>query len=218
MFIGHYGVGLALKRYAPCTSLGTLMFAALWMDILWPLLILSGVERVRIMDGATEAMPLVFEYYPFSHSLMAAIFWAVIFATVCRLLKGRLSTALALGAGVLSHWVLDAIVHLPDLPIGFSGASFVGLGLWDFTPAAIAIEVAFFVIGLASYLRCTRPLDGVGNYGMWVFAGLLILIYAGQFAGPPPSSVTVVAYAGLAQLLIIIFGGWVDRGRRPVIR
>lgn len=218
MFIGHYGVGLALKRYAPCTSLGTLMFAALWADILWPVFLLAGVERVRIMPGATEVTPLVFEYYPFSHSLMAAIFWAVVFAASCRLLRGRFSTALALGAAVLSHWFLDAVVHLPDLPIGFGGATFAGLGLWNFPLATVAVEGMIFIIGLASYLRFTRPLDGAGSYGIWVFAGLLVIIYAAQFAGAVAPDVTVIAYAGLAQLLLIIFGGWVDRGRRPLIR
>lgn len=218
MFIGHYGVGLALKRYAPYTSLGTLMFAALWVDILWPVFLLSGVERVRIMPGATEVAPLVFEYYPFSHSLMAVIFWAVVFAAICRLLRGRFSTAIALGAGVLSHWFLDAIVHVPDLPIGFSGLTFAGLGLWGFPSATVVVEGAIFLVGLASYLRFTRPLDGFGRYGVWVFAGLLVVLYAAQFIGSVPPSVTVLAYAGLAQLLLIIFGGWVDRGRRPVVR
>lgn len=218
MFIGHYGVALALKRHAPYTSLGTLMFAALWVDILWPVFLLSGIERVRIIPGATEVVPLQFAYYPFSHSLMAVIFWAVGFATICRLLRGRFSTALVLGVGVLSHWFLDAIVHLPDLPIGFSGLTFVGLGLWNFPLATAVVEGSIFLAGLASYLRFTRPLHGVGRYGIWVFAGLLLLLYAGQFAGSVPSSVTVLAYAGLAQLLLIIFGGWVDRGRRPVVR
>lgn len=218
MFLGHYGVGFALKRYAPYTSLGTLMLAALWVDILWSFFLLLGIEHVKIMPGFTEASPLVFEYYPYSHSLMAAIFWAVVIAAVCRLLNGRFSTALALGAGVLSHWALDAVVHAPDLPIGFDDTAFVGLGVWDSSLATIIIEGGVFLIGLASYLRHTRPLNGVSGYGIWIFVCALVAVFAAQFAGSAAPSVTVVAYAGLAQLLLIIFGAWADRGRRSVIR
>jgi len=218
MFIGHYGAGLALKRFAPNTSLGTLLLAALWADILWPVFLLSGIERVTITPGATKASPLVFDYYPFTHSLLATVFWAVCFATVCRLLKGRFYTALALAAGVLSHWLLDAIVHKPDLPISFANASFVGLGLWNYPWAAAVVEGLLLAVGFSVYLRTTRPLNGVGRYGIWAFAGVLVIIYALQFAGPAPPNAAVVAYAGLAQALLISFGGWVDRGRRPVVR
>ncbi|MBI5886375.1 MAG: hypothetical protein HZB85_07315 [Deltaproteobacteria bacterium] len=218
MFIGHYGAGLALKRFAPNTSLGTLLLAALWLDIIWPVFILLGIERVTITPGATRVTPLVFEYYPFTHSLLATVFWAVSLFVICRLLKGRFYTALALGAGVLSHWLLDAIVHKPDLPIGISNASFAGMGLWNHPWATALVEGLIFAVGLSLYLGTTRPINAIGRYGIWAFAGVLVIIYAVQFAGSVPPNATVVAYVGLAQALLIIFGGWADRGRRPGIR
>ncbi|HEX6361785.1 MAG TPA: hypothetical protein VFZ93_02430, partial [Albitalea sp.] len=127
MFIGHFGVGFAAKRVAPAVSLGTLFLAAQFIDLLWPTLLLAGVERVEIRPGANP--PLAFVHYPVSHSLVAVLGWAALIGGLHFGLRRRLRAALVVGAAVLSHWVLDLLVHEPDLPLA-PGAARVGLGLW----------------------------------------------------------------------------------------
>ncbi|HXI09193.1 MAG TPA: hypothetical protein VNK06_00200, partial [Thermodesulfobacteriota bacterium] len=140
MFLGHYGVGFAAKRFAPDTSLGVFFIAALLPDLLWPVLVLLGVERVAIAPGVTRVSPLVFEYYPYSHSLLSVALWAAAFALLYLLAGGGRKTASVLGLAVLSHWALDALVHRPDLPVTPGGGLKAGLGLWDSVAATIAVE------------------------------------------------------------------------------
>src|SRR5437899_11326482 len=76
MFIGHFGLGLAAKRLAPRTSLGTLFFAAQFLDLIWPIFLLLGLEHVRFAPGITAVSPLDFYDYPISHSLATALVWS----------------------------------------------------------------------------------------------------------------------------------------------
>ena len=82
MFIGHFGVGFAAKKVAVKPSLGTLFLAAQFVDLLWPLLLLLGLERVQIDPGNTVVTPLDFIRYPISHSLLAVIIWGLIFGGI----------------------------------------------------------------------------------------------------------------------------------------
>jgi hypothetical protein len=129
LFIGHFAVGFASKRVAPRTSLGTLMLAALFLDALWPVFLLCGIERVRIEPGNTAFTPLAFEHYPVSHSLFMALVWAVLFALLYRARTGFAAGALWVGVGLVSHWVLDFVTHRPDLPLLPFGSTRLGLGL-----------------------------------------------------------------------------------------
>ena len=115
MFLGHFAVGFGAKRLAPRASLGTLLLAAQFIDLLWPTLVLLGVERVRIAPGITAVVPLDFEHYPISHSLLAVVGWALLFGAVYFLIRRDRRTSLVLGLAVLSHWLLDWITHRPDL-------------------------------------------------------------------------------------------------------
>ena len=117
MFLGHFGVAFGAKGAAPKTSLGTLILAALFIDLLWPTFLLLGIERVRIIPGITAVVPLDFEFYPFSHSLASVLLWSLGFGFAYRTLKHDDRGAFVLGLAVLSHWFLDAIVHRPDLPL-----------------------------------------------------------------------------------------------------
>jgi hypothetical protein len=117
MFIGPFGVGFGVKAVTREVSLGTLLLAAQFLDLLWPTLLLLGVERVRVVPGATAATPLLFEHYPVSHSLLAVLGWAAALAPVHFWLKKNHKAAVALGLLVVSHWLLDVIVHQPDLTL-----------------------------------------------------------------------------------------------------
>jgi len=215
MFLGHFGVGLGSKSLAPKTSLGTLFLAAQFVDLLWPTLLLVGLERVEIAPGITRVTPLDFVHYPITHSLLAGIGWSLAFAAVYYALRRYPRGAWVCGAAVLSHWVLDLVVHRPDLLLIPGGTTRVGLGLWNSLPATLAAELLVFGGGLWLYLRATRARDRAGSIGLWALVGFLLLIYGANVFGPPPPSVAAIAWAGHAMWLLVIWGYWVDRHREP---
>src|SRR5450631_3687556 len=145
MFIGHFGVGLGAKKVSPLLSLGVLFIAAQFLDLLWPLLLLLNIEHVTIAPGITKMTPLDFTDYPISHSLLLAIFWGLIFGFVYWLIKKNTKNAIVLFICVISHWLLDVLVHRPDLPLYPGNSPRVGLGLWNYPVITIIIETLIFV-------------------------------------------------------------------------
>ena len=216
MFLGHYAVALGAKRAAPSVSLGTLFAAAAFLDLVWPVLVLGGVERVAIAPGSTAFTPLDFQSYPFSHSLLMSLVWALVFGGAYLLRKRALRSAVIVGVLVVSHWVLDAIAHRPDLPLIPGGSERIGFGLWDSVTGTLAVELALFAVGLAMYLQATRARDRTGRWGFFAFAIFLLVIYAGAAFGPPPPSASAVAWSDMGQWLVILWAAWVDRHRTPV--
>jgi len=215
MFIGHFAIGFAAKRFAPRVSLGTLFLAAQFIDLLWPTLLLLGVERVQIAPGTTAFTPLDFEHYPWSHSLFMVLIWGVLFGAVFYAQRRDARASAVLAIAVFSHWLLDFFTHRPDLPL-WPNATRVGLGLWNSVAATLVVEISIFVCGIYLYLRSTRARDATGRWGLWALVALLSLIYAGNLLGPPPPSVTVIAWAGHAQWLLVFWAYWIDRHREPV--
>jgi hypothetical protein len=213
MFLGHFGIGFGARAAAPRASLGTLFLAAQFIDLLWPTLLLLGVERVRIEPGATAVTPLAFEHYPVSHSLLAVAAWALLLALAYGFLRQDRRGALLVGLAVLSHWLLDAVVHQPDLPLYPGSAVLAGLTLWDSLTATLAVEVPLFLIGVWLYLRATRPRDRIGTWGLGGLVGLLAVIYVGNLFGPPPPDVTAIAWVGQLQWLLVLWAYWVDAHR-----
>ncbi|HEX6178346.1 MAG TPA: metal-dependent hydrolase [Thermoanaerobaculia bacterium] len=212
MFIGHPAAGFAAKRIAPQVSLGILVLAPILLDVIWPVFLLLGIEHVRIDPGNTAFTPLDFYDYPWTHSLLMAIVWSVIAYVVYRAWKRDSRGAVVVGVLVLSHWVLDFIVHRPDLPL-YPGGPKVGLGLWNSVPGTVAVELPIYAIGVAIYISMTRPLDRAGTVGMWSLVILLLVIYAGNFTSPPPDNVQAIAFVGLLQILFPIWAWWFDRHR-----
>src|SRR5881394_2650466 len=130
MFIGHFGLGFGAKRAAPVVSLGVLFAACQWADLLWPTLVLAGMERVDVDPGNTVVTPLHFVAYPYSHSLEALLLWALVAAVVYwGIRRSSLSAPFVIAGLVISHWVLDWITHRPDMPLTVSGNDRVGLSL-----------------------------------------------------------------------------------------
>lgn len=212
MFLGHFAIGFAAKRYAPRASLGTLFLAAQFIDLLWPLLVLAGIERVRIVPGITAVTPLDFEHYPWSHSLLMVLVWGALFAAVYFLIRRDRRTSLVLGLAVVSHWVLDWLTHRPDLPLA-PGAERVGLGLWNSLAGTLVVEVGLFALGVYLYVRATRARDRVGSWALWALLVFLVAIYAGNLFGAPPPDAMAIAWVGQAQWLLVAWGYWIDRHR-----
>lgn len=214
MFIGHFAVGFAAKTAAPRVSLGTLFLAAQFIDLLWPTFLLMGLERVRIDPSATAVTPLAFEHYPWSHSLLAVLGWAVLLAGLHFLRQRDRRSAWVLAALVLSHWLLDLLVHRPDLPLWPWGGTVLGLRLWSSLGLTLALEVPLFMLGVWLYSRSTRALDGVGRWGLAALVLFLCGVYAGNVLGGPPPSVEVIAWVSQLQWLLVLWAWWVDRHRR----
>ena len=170
MFLGHFALALGAKRVAPKVSLGTLVLAAQFADLLWPILLLTGLEQVRIVPGITRVTPLDFVSYPYSHSLLTQLLWGLGIGLVYQAFSHDMRGAVVLGLCVPSHWLLDYIAHRPDMPLVPGGARY-GLGLWNSVPATLAVELGLFVIGSTLYLRGTRAKDRTGQYALWSLSG-----------------------------------------------
>lgn len=216
MFIGHFAVGFGAKKFAPGLSLGLLFIAAQFVDLLWPTLLLLNVEHVEISPGITEATPLDFTHYPVSHSLLMVLFWSLLFAGIFRLFRKNKKYAWILAFCVLSHWLLDLLVHRPDLPLYPGNSSHVGLGLWNYPIVTAILEGGLFITGIAMYISKTQAINGVGKYGLFTLIGLLIISYVMNFIGPPPPNVAAIAWVGHSQWLFVLLAFWVDHNRRVI--
>lgn len=213
MFLGHFAVGFASKRAAPRASLGVLMAAPLFLDLLWPIFLIAGVESVRIEPGNTAVTPLDLHDYPWSHSLATSLAWSVVFAAAFWAATRYARGAVVLAVGVFSHFVLDFVTHRPDMPLYPGSPISVGLGLWNSRPATLAVELALFVVGVAIYARTTRAINRRGAFALWALVVLLAALYLMTFFGPPPPSVEMIKYGGLTGWLFVPWAWWIDRNR-----
>jgi len=213
MFIGHFALGYAAKRWVPQLSLATLFAAALFADLLWPVLVATGIEHVRIVPGATASTPLEFISYPYSHALTSLILWGVVSGWLVARPYHRARIFIVILALVVSHWLLDFITHIPDMPL-YPGGPRYGLGLWNSVIGTALVESVMFAAGVAIYARATRPRDGVGR---WAFAGLTTFLLVGFIvnasASPPPSVRALWMMAIVLGALTLALAWWADSHR-----
>ena len=212
MFIGHYAVGLAAKKFAPQSSLGALIAAPILLDLIWPIFLLLGWEHVSIVPNRNPFLRLQFDSYPISHGLIAVIGWATLYASVYFGLTRYVSGTIVIWFGVISHWLMDYLVHVPDLPL-HARSRLYGLGLWNHRWLTIAIEIALFAIAVWTYQRETRAKDKIGLYAFLAFVFVLLAAYAGAAFGPAPSSVKKLALFTLLTWLAIPWAWWFDQHR-----
>jgi membrane-bound metal-dependent hydrolase YbcI (DUF457 family) len=213
MFIGHFAAAMAAKRVAPGVSLGWLFAACQLPDLIWPVLLLAGVERARIEPGNTAFTPLAFDHYPWSHSLLMVGVWGGALALLYGVRVRRRTGALVVAALVVSHWLLDWITHRPDLPLIPAAGPKLGLGLWSSVPATLVVEGVLFAVGVWMYSTAATARDRTGRWSWRALVVFLVVTYATNLFAPPPTSMTAVAVAGLAIWLLVWWGAWVDRHR-----
>lgn len=214
MFIGHFAVALGAKKFVPQVSLGVLFLACQLADLIWPNLVLLGVETLTIAPGITAMTPLDFVHYPYSHSLIALLMWSALFAALyASLTRAGIKAAIVVALVVFSHWILDVLSHRPDMPITLSDATLIGAGLWNFPVLGISLELLLFAAGVWIYALCTKPSDRRGSIGFWALIAFLVAVYAANLLGPPPPSAAAVAWSAQALWLIVAWGFWVDRHR-----
>lgn len=213
MFVGHYAVGLAAKRFAPRTSLGALIAAPILLDLLWPIFLLLGWEHVSIVGSANPFLRLQFDSYPISHGLIAVVGWATLFASVYFGFARYLAGAITIWIGVVSHWLLDYLMHRPDLPLYAGSSRLLGLGLWNRRWITIAVELTLLALGVAIYLFQTKAKDKIGTFGFYAFVGGVVALYGAVVFGPAPSSIRKLAFEVLATSLFVPIAWWFDRHR-----
>ncbi len=213
MFISHFAIGFGAKAIKPKISLGILFLSAQFLDLLWPTFLLLGIETVKIDPHASRVTPLDFVSYPISHSLIMATGWAILLGLIYWSYKKNVGESIVVALCVVSHWLLDFIVHIPDLPLYPGTSPKVGLGLWNSIIGTQLAEGLIFTAGIFLYLRVTRASNKTGTYSLWSLVLFLLVIHISNLFGPPPPGVTMIAWVGQAQWLIVLWGFWIDRNR-----
>lgn len=214
MFVGHLAVAMASKRASPETPLPWFIAAANACDLLWPFLLLAGVEHVTIRPGAMAFTPLVFGSYPWSHSLVMTIVWGAVLGWIARRAGVSRRAGWIVGALVVSHWLLDVVTHAPDMPLWPGNSPKLGLGLWNSIPATYVIEGALWLAGIWLYLRWRRPVGVTGHVALWSFVLVSTFLWAtGPFGTPPPSEHALASFA-LMGWVIIPWSWWIERTSR----
>lgn len=211
MFVGHLAVALAAKRAAPRVNLGWLMAGVTGLDLVWPVFVIAGIEKVRIVPGATAFTPLVFDSYPWSHSLVMAFVWGLVLVVIARRFGVPSSYSLLLVGLVVSHWVLDVISHAPDMPLWPGPSPRLGLGLWNSIPATFIVEGGLWVAGIAIYLRTHRLMGLRARIAFWSLVLITTAMWApGPWSPLPPSS-KALGWFALIGWIIIPWAALADR-------
>ncbi|NIL93751.1 MAG: hypothetical protein GTO71_04780 [Woeseiaceae bacterium] len=207
---------MALKRFEKRASLGVLFLAVQFVDIVFFPLVLLGIERLNIVENFTQSTHFELEYMPYTHSLLAFLIWSGLAYALFRwvIVKSH-SVAVVVALAVMSHWLLDVIVHTPDLPIWNDASPKLGLGLWNNAIATYALEAALLLAGLWLYLRSTSASTRTGKYGMTIFVLALLLVNIANIFGPLQGDSTVVlaSTAVASYLLFAAAAFWLDTKR-----
>jgi len=223
MFIGHYSVSLAAKKIQPGAPLFVFLVGAQFLDYLFMILMPLGIEKMRMIPGFTASNNWDLYYMPYSHSLVAAIVWGIVFGGITGFIfrkRFHSSEALRLfmilaGITAFSHFVLDYIVHTPDLPLFSDSSLKVGLGLWNSRIGTIVAELIVFLPAAFFYIKSGKPGPGfAGRYGVWIFAGILtVMIILTPFAPQPHTQIEMAAQALFFYTVIAVAGSWLDKKR-----
>ena len=218
MFVGHYGPSLAAKAARNSIPLWVLFIAVQLLDVFWSFFVLLGIEKVRIVPGITATNPLDLYYMPYTHSLVGAVLWSIAagiaYYVFCKT-DGR-SAAAVVGVAVFSHWILDFLVHRPDLPL-YDNSFKVGLGLWNYPVFAFPLEIAVLFSGMYLYTKTTKTVARGGHFGIVIFGFVMLAVQAFVFFGPPPTSDKAAAVSAL--ILYFAFAGiayWLEGKRAPL--
>lgn len=214
MFVGHLAVALAAKRAAPRVNLGWLIAGVTALDLLWPLFLLAGLEHVRIVPGAMPFTPLVFDSYPWSHSLVMAFIWGGALAWLARRYAAARAPGPLMVGLVVSHWVLDFVTHAPDMPLWPGPSPRFGLGLWNSIPGTFLVEGVLWIAAIYAYLSGRRFKTMRPRISFWSLVVVCTVMWAaGPWSPPPPDEKSLALFA-LIGWLIIPWAAAADRDAR----
>jgi hypothetical protein len=221
MFIGHYGVSFAARRWAPGVSLGWLFLAVQMLDVLFSLFLLLGIEKMAIVPGRTAYNPYDLYFMPYTHGLVGALVWSVLFGLGAHMLSGRgrrgAVTGLTIGACIFSHWVLDVPMHTRDMPLAGNNSPKIGLGLWQHQYLSLAAELIALWAGAALWLRAPGE-TARAPVTSWLFLALLTLALLSTPFMPNPASANAFAVTALVSYgALALLAAWVDHRRRATL-
>ncbi len=218
MFVGHYSVSFLAKSLEKTIPLWVLFIAVQFVDILWAIFVIFGIEKVRIIPNFTKSNSLDLYFMPYTHSLVGALGWSALIFGIYFLWRRKKSprpafAALLVGLAVFSHWILDLIVHTSDLSL-YDDTYKMGFGLWNLPQIAFPLELLFLGGGLWFYLRSTKASSATGRFGMLIFVLFLIIVQYYALFGPVPETTTsfsitaLVFYFGFSGIAL-----WLERYR-----
>ncbi len=208
MFIGHFSLALGAKKIDQLPSLAIMFVAVQFLDLLWPVFVLMGIEVFEVEVGNTAMTPLNFISYPYSHSLLASIIWALLFSGTYFMVTRNRKGAYLVGFLVFSHWILDFLTHRPDLPLSPFGDIKVGLGLWNLPIAAITLELGLFLAGTYWYFKTVNPRRKIAFWSLIIF---FLVIYFMNMMGPPPPSTNAVAWTANSLWIFVLWAWWIEK-------
>lgn len=209
MFVGHYSASFAAKAAEKRIPLWLLFIAVQFMDVMWAIFVLLGIEKVRIVPGITASSPLDLYYMPYTHSLAGSLGWSVFAFLVCQLfpsVRGK-RTGLIVGLAVFSHWILDLIVHRPDLAL-YDSVYKMGFGLWNYRVPEFILEIALLVGGAA---LCLKAAPHRGRIIGFVCVLVLVQVFGTFSSDPPSSGRTEAVLALMFYFLFAAVAWWADR-------
>ena len=214
MFVGHYAVSFAARSTSVTLPLWVWFVAVQWLDVVFMTLVLAGVEKLRLTEGFTESNDLDLYFMPYTHGLAGALLLSVVFAAIVALVfpAGRRPLGFALVASAsFSHWLLDLIMHTPDMPLLDDGSTKVGLGLWDHPAIGLPLELLLLALGVWLYARSVTLTDR-GTAMVWGFAGLLVVLQLYSQLGPAPTSPEAFAASALVlYVALAALAAWVEK-------
>lgn len=212
MYIGHFAPALGASAASPdAPRLGTLFVAAQLVDLAFFVFVIAGVEHMRVAPGITAMNPMDLYHMPYTHSLAAGALWGLAFgALIWRTTRSRAAGAWA-AMVVMSHWLIDLIVHRPDLTLAGEPPK-LGLGLWDWPLVAMPLELA--LTGVAFWLFLSRTRGPVGP--PLILLAAMLLFQAINWFGPQPEeySLALPLMALLSYAILIALARWVGTTRR----
>lgn len=213
MFVGHYGPSFGGKALDKDNRipLWLLFIAVQFVDVLWGIFVLLGIEKVRIVPGITAASPLDLYYMPYTHSLVGALGWSVFAYFACQLvprLRGARTGAIV-AAAVFSHWILDLIVHRPDLSL-YDSVFKMGFGLWNYRVLSFVVEMAVLFAGAVLYAKATTRKGRVIGFVLFLAA---FQVFGTFIIAPPPSDRAEALSALGSYALLAVIAAWVEHGQ-----
>lgn len=217
MLVGHFGAGLLFKRTEREVNLGVYFLAAMLPDIILWILVLVGVESIGIPSHFAAKQYYIFNF-PYSHGLAADVLWSVLAGSFIwkKLQWDHLHAhraGLAVAAAVFSHFILDFLVHIPEMPLLGEASPKIGLGLWNHMNIALGIELLITLSALVIYLKGTQRALIKRILISVIIILLAILTVAEHTMSPQPMTPEALAVSGLLITIVVsIIGFWVDGG------
>ena len=213
MLVGHFAAAFVAKRVEPKLSVGTLVLATMFADVLWCFFLMAGIEHVRFKAGIGAENYIESADIAISHSLLMTAVWGIGFAALYFWKRRDSRAAFVLFAAVVSHWLLDLVAHKPFMPLAPGVPTYLGLGLWTSVPGTLIIEGGFWLIAVIVYSRATHARTRLGVYALWVIVILLLVPLYGNIAGPPPDPRVMPITSLIFFALVVGWAYWINRLR-----